>query len=75
MTIKKQIGSCIDQLRKMLGDTNNELSSEQRSNLKKGVQNLKKLQKAKDLTHEDLFNVVSEIAQTALEILESRSGK
>jgi len=75
MTTKKQIGSCIDLLKDMLGDANNELSSEQRSNLKKGIGNLKKLQKAQNLSYAEIFAVVSEIAQTALEISKSGTRK
>jgi hypothetical protein len=75
MKAKKQIGSCIDRLREMLGDTNNELSSEQRSNLKTGIRNLKKLHHARKLTHKEVFIVVSQIAEAAFEILKSGSGE
>lgn len=72
---KKHIDSCIDLLRKMLGNPNNELSSEQRSKLKKGIHDLKRLLLATKLTHAQVFEVASQIAKTALEILESGSRK
>jgi hypothetical protein len=75
MNTTKQIDSCIDLLRKMLGDPNNELSSEQQSKLKKGIRNLKRLQRATKLTHKQVFRVVSQIAEAAFEILKSGSGE
>jgi hypothetical protein len=71
MNTTKQIDSCIDLLRKMLGDPNNELSSEQQSKLKKGIRDLKRLQRATRLTQKQVFRVVSQIAEAAFEILES----
>jgi hypothetical protein len=75
MTTKKQLGSCIDSLKLVLGDANNELSSEQRRNLELWIRNLKKLQKAKKFTHEEVFVVVNEIAKAVLDILKIGSGK
>lgn len=72
---KRYIDSSIDQLRKMLGDPNNELSSEQQSKLKKGIRDLKRLQKATRLTHQQVFVVVSKIAETVYEILKLESGE
>jgi hypothetical protein len=51
MDRKKSIDSCIDQLRKMLEDSNNELSSGQQSKLEKGVKDLKRLKRATKLTY------------------------
>lgn len=71
MNTRRTIDSCIDLLRKMLGDPNNELSSEQQSALKKGIRDLKRLQRATKLTHSEVFAVVKEIAEVAFEILMS----
>ena len=75
MYSKKCIDSSIDWLKKMLGDPNNELSSEQQSKLKKGIRDLKRLQREKRLTHQQVFVVVKEIVQIVYEILRSGSGE
>jgi hypothetical protein len=75
MYSKKCIDSNIDWLKKMLADPNNELSSEQQSKLKKGIRDLKRLQREKRLTHPQIFAVVNEIVQTVYEILKSGSGE
>ena len=75
MNTRRTIDSCIDLLRKMLGDPNNELSSEQQSKLKKGIRDLKRLQRATNLTHMEVFAVVQEIANVAFEILMSGSSE
>jgi hypothetical protein len=67
----KQIDSCIDQLRKILGDANNELMSKQRSKLKKDIHDLKRLQRETKLTQKEVFAVVSRIAKDVFEILKS----
>jgi len=71
MNRNKSIDACIDLLRKMLVDSNNELSSEQQSKLKKGIKDLKRLKRATKLTHLQVSAVVSEIAEAAFEILTS----
>ena len=71
MDNKTQIDSCIDQLRKMSGDANNELSSKQRSKLKKGIRDLKRLRRATHLTHQQVFLVVGQIAAVMFEIMNS----
>jgi hypothetical protein len=68
---KSTIDSCIDHLRGMLEDSNNELSSEQQRKLKKGITELKRLKRAKKLTHLQVSAVVSEVASVAFEILMS----
>lgn len=73
--MKGTIDSCIDRLREMLGDPNNELSPEQQSKLKKGVRSLKKLQRATNLSHQQVFVVVSEIAEVAFEMIKTRSSE
>jgi hypothetical protein len=67
----KQIDTCIDQLRKILGDTNNELTSKQRSKLKRGIDDLKRLQRETKLTQKEVFAVVSRIAKDVFELLKS----
>ena len=75
MNTKRTIDSCIDLLRKMLGDPNNELSSEQQSKLKKGIRKLKRLKRATKLSYPQVYGVVSEIAEAAFEILKSQMGE
>jgi hypothetical protein len=67
----KQIDPCIDQLKTVLGDANNELTSKQRSKLKKGIDDLKRLQRETKLTQKEVFAVVSRIAKEVFEILKS----
>jgi hypothetical protein len=67
----KLIDTCIDQLRKILGDTNNELTSKQRSKLKRGIDDLKRLQRETKLTQKEVFAVVSRVAKEVFEILKS----
>jgi len=67
----KLIDTCIDQLRKILGDTNNELTSKQRSKLKRGIDDLKRLQRETKLTPKEVFAVVSRVAKEVFEILKS----
>ena len=71
----KQIDTCIDQLRKILGDANNELTSKQRSKLKKGIDDLKRLQRETKLTQKEVFAVVCRIAKEVFEILKSGQSK
>jgi hypothetical protein len=75
MNTTKHIDSCIGLLKQMLGDSNNELTSEQRSKLKKGIRDLKRLQRTKQLTHRQVFVVVNEIAEVALEIVVSSQSE
>ena len=72
---KSSIDSCIDQLRKVLEDSNNELSSEQQSKLKKGIRELKRLKRPTRLTHSQVNAVVGDIAKVTFEILMSGQSK
>jgi hypothetical protein len=72
---KSTIDSCIDHLRKVLEDSNNELSSEQQRKLKKGITELKRLKRATKLTHSQVSAVVSEIVNVTFEILMSGSSE
>jgi hypothetical protein len=69
MNTKKQLDCCIELIKTMLSDPNNDLTPEQRSKLKKGIRDLKRLQKAIKLTRRDIFPVVSRIAEAAYEVV------
>jgi hypothetical protein len=71
MKTSKLIESCIDELKKMLGDANNELTSGQRAELMAGIRNLKRLQKATKLTYQEIYVVVDYIAKAAYQVVES----
>jgi hypothetical protein len=58
----------------MLSDTNNDLTPEQRCNLKKEIRNLKRLQNATKLTQKDIFPVVSRIAEAAIGVVNTGRG-
>lgn len=70
MTTSKLIESCIEVIKQMLGDANNELTSGQRAELISGIRELKRLKKATKLTHSEVSLVVSRIAHTAHELVE-----
>ena len=69
MHTSKHIDSCIELIKSMLADTNNELTSGQRSELKQGIRDLKRLRKATKLTHQETFLVVSRIAEAVLKVV------
>ncbi|HMH14164.1 MAG TPA: hypothetical protein VK578_13760 [Edaphobacter sp.] len=69
MNTKKQLDCCIELIKTMLSDPNNDMTPEQRSKLKKGIRDLKRLQKATKLTRRDIFPVVSRIAEAAYEVV------
>lgn len=69
MNTKKQFDCCIELIKAMLSDPNNDLTPEQRSKLKKGIRDLKRLQKATKLTRRDISPVVSRIAEAAYEVV------
>jgi predicted lipase len=68
------INSCIDQLRKMLEDSNSELSSEQQRKLKQGVKELKQLKRAEIISFREVQAIVSRIAADVVEILNSHDN-
>jgi DNA replication initiation complex subunit (GINS family) len=70
MKTSKLIESCIEELKKMLGDANNELTSGQREELTDCIRELKRLQRATRLTHQEVYLVVARIAQAAHQLLE-----
>ena len=69
MNKSKYLDSCIQILKGMLGDQSNELGSEQQRALAKGICKLKKLKKQSKLSHDELYRVVSEIAELVSKIL------
>jgi hypothetical protein len=69
MNTKKQFDCCIELIKAMLSDPNNDLTPEQRSKLKKGIRDLKRLRKATKLTRRDISPVVSRIAEAAYEVV------
>lgn len=75
MDTKTLIDSCIDQLKKMLGDANNELSSKQRSKLEKCGRDLKRLRHAKRFTRRQLSDVVKRIAEVMVEMIDTDSSE
>jgi hypothetical protein len=65
----KNLDSCIQILKGMRGDQSNELGSEQQRALAKGIRKLKKLRKQTQLNQNELYEVVSEIAESVSKIL------
>ncbi len=65
----KHLDSCIQILKGMLGDQSNELGSEQQRALAEGIRKLKKLKKQPNLNQDELYRVVSEIAESVSKIL------
>ncbi len=74
MNTRKQIDCCIELVKAMLSDTNNDLTPEQRGKLKKGIRDLKRLQKASKLKQRDIFSVVSRIAEAAYGVVNNRQS-
>ena len=70
MTTSKLIESCIELIKQMLGDANNELTSGQRAELTASIRELKRLIKANKLTHSEVSLVVLRIVHTAHELVE-----
>ncbi len=71
MKKSKLIDSCITELKVMLGDANNELTSGQREESMAGIIELKRLQKANKITDQELYTVVARIAEAAHEVIEA----
>ena len=69
MNDSKYLDSCIQILKGMLGDQSNELGSEQQRALAEGVRKLKKLKKQPQMRRDEVYRVVSEIAETVSRIL------
>ena len=69
MNDSKYLDSCIQILKGMLGDQSNELGSEQQRALAVEVRKLKRLKKQPQMKCDELYRVVSEIAETVSKIL------
>ncbi len=74
MHTSRHIDSCIESMKQMLGDPNNEMTSEQRNTLMQGVRELKRLRRARNFTREHVFTVVSRITEVVYEIVNSGVG-
>jgi hypothetical protein len=53
----------------MRGDQSNELESEQQRALAEGIRKLKKLKKQPKVKRDEVYRVVSEVAETVLKVL------
>lgn len=69
MNKSKYLDSCIQILKGMLGDQSNELGSEQQRALAEGIRKLKTLKKQPLMKHDEVYRVVSEIAEAVSRIL------
>lgn len=69
MNESKYLGSCIQTLKVMMGDQSNELESEQRRALAEEIRKLKRLKKRSRIGRDELYRIVSEIAETVSKIL------
>jgi hypothetical protein len=58
----------------MLSDNNNDLTPEQRCNLKAGIQDLKRLQTATKLTQKEIFPIVQRIAEAAIGVVDNEKS-
>lgn len=65
----KYLDSCIDYLKKMLGDPHNELESDQCRALTEELRKLKRLKLKPTISRDDLYRIVSEVAVTVSEIM------
>jgi len=69
MNESKYLDSCIQILKGMLGDQSNELGSEQQRALADGIRKLKKLRKQPQMKRDEVYRVISEIAEAVSRIL------
>jgi len=69
MNNSKYLDSCIQILKGMRGDQSNELESEQQRALAEGIRKLKKLKKQPKVKRDEVYRVVSEVAETVLKVL------
>ena len=67
--MNKHLDSSIQFLKQMLGDQSNELELAQQRALALEVRKLTKLKKQHNVTHDELYRVVSEVAETVSKIL------
>ena len=69
MNESKYLDSSIQVLKDMLADQSNELESEQQRALSGDIRKLKRLKKQPHISSEELYRIVSEIAETVSRIL------
>lgn len=69
MNDEKYLDSCIQYLKQMLGDKSNELESEQQRALEVEIRKLKKLRKLPRMKRDQLYRIVSEVAETVSKIV------
>jgi len=69
MNESKYLDSSIQVLKDMLADQSNELESEQQRALAGEIRKLKRLKKQPRIDREELYRIVSEIAETVSRIL------
>ena len=69
MNESKYLDSSIQILKDMLADQSNELGSEQQRALADEIRKLKRLKKQPRINREELYRIVSEIAETVSKIL------
>jgi hypothetical protein len=69
MNESKYLDSCIQTLKVMMGDQSNELESEQRRALAEEACKLKRLKKRSHVDSDELYRIVSEIAEAVSKIL------
>jgi hypothetical protein len=65
----KHLDSCIQSLKEMLGDSSNELGSEQQRALKSKIRKLKRLKKQPNCNREELYRIANETAEEVLKVL------
>ena len=75
MSRKDHVGASIDWLKTILADTNNELTSEQRSKLEKCIKDLKRIHRSSNAPYAIRKAVVEEVAKLMFEITMSGTGE
>jgi hypothetical protein len=71
MNKSQNVDSCIQLLKEMRGDQSNELGPGQQRALAGEIRRLKKLKKQSHVNRDELYRVVSEVAETVSKILRS----
>jgi hypothetical protein len=69
MNNSKYLDSCIQVLKRMLGDQTCEWELEEQRALSSGIRQLRKLKKQPRIDPEELYRVVGEIAETVSKIM------
>lgn len=66
---QKRLDSCIKMLQTIVADPTNELELAQQRTIARNIRKLKKLKKQPRLTRDEVYNAVSEVSETILEIM------